>query len=116
MAYIAPMVGGIIAMLADGRNQLTRVHAQQSIAAVLTLVLSFFLWAALGYDIALIPGIGPIISIALFALVIAVALFLAVNWLISFLRALRGEERTIPLGNRVAIRVFGADAMPKKSA
>ena len=116
LAYILPLAGGIIALLAYRRHPLARLHAQQSIAAILTLVLSFLVWAALGYLIALIPGIGPIISIALFALVIALAIFLAINWLISLARALRGEERTIPLANRVASRVFSADSMKKTSA
>ena len=116
LAYVVPLVGGIVAMAADGRNPLTRHHAQQSIAAVLTLILSFFVWALLGYVIALIPWVGPIVSISLFSLVLAMAAFLAVNWILSLLRALRGEERDIPLANRVARRMFREAAVAQKSA
>ncbi len=114
LAYIVPLLGGIIALIADGRNQLTRVHAQQSIAAVFTLVLSLIVWAVVGYIIGLVPLVGPVVTISLFSLVIAVAVFLVVNWLISFLRALRGEERTIPLANRLAIRIFGDASARRK--
>ena len=114
LAYIVPLLGGIIALIADGRNHLTRVHAQQSIAALLTLVLSFIVWGAVGYIIGLVPLVGPIITISLFSLVIAMAVFLVVNWLISFLRALRGEERTIPVANRLAVRVFGDASARRK--
>ena len=115
LAYIVPLVGGLIGLAADGNNQLTRNHAQQSLSALLTLVLSFLAWAIAGWVIALIPGIGPIIALSLFTLVIALAAFLAVNWLISLARALRGEERTIPLANRIALRLFGDIGVENKS-
>ncbi len=116
LAYVLPLFGGIIGILADGGNPLTRLHAQQSIATVITLILSFFVWAISGYIIGLIPWIGPVISISLFSLVISLAAFLVINWLLSFLRALRGEARVIPLANRVALRLFGERAPARKSA
>ena len=58
LAYVLPVVGGIIGLIADGGNPLTRVHARQSIGAVLALILSFFLWAAGGYVLSLIPIAG----------------------------------------------------------
>ena len=116
LAFVLPVVGGVIALLVDGGNPLTRAHARQSIGAALALVLSFVVWAVGGYVISLIPIAGPIVAIALFSLVIALAIFLAANWLISLAMALRGEERTIPLANRLVVRLFGADAAMKKNA
>lgn len=113
LAYLIPVLGGIIALAVDGRNPLTRNHAQQSIATVLALVLSFLLWALLGYLIGLIPIMGPIVSISLFSLVVAMLIFLAINWLISLLMALRGRERTIPFANRIVGRLFGEDHKAK---
>lgn len=107
LAYVLPVVGGVIGLIADGDNPLTRVHARQSIATVVALILTFFVWAAVGYVLSLIPIAGPIVAIALFSLVIAMAAFLAANWVFSFIIALRGEERTIPFANRVASRLFG---------
>ena len=116
LAYLLPLLGGLIGLLADGRNPLTRHHAQQSIATVLTLILSFFVWALAGYVVALVPWIGPIVTISLFSLVMAMAAFLAVNWLLSLLRALRGEERQIPVANRVARRLFRNSLARAKAA
>ncbi len=116
LAYILPVIGGLIGLMADGQNRLTRFHAQQSIAAVLALLLAFLVWAVLGYLISLIPIAGPIVAIALFSLVIAMAIFMAANWLISLAAvALRGGERTIPLANRIAIRLFGSETAMKKN-
>lgn len=110
LAYILPVIGGVVGMIADGDNSLTRFHARQSIAAVLTLILAFFVWAVGGYLISLIPIAGPILAIALFSLVIAMAIFLAANWVVSLaVVALRGEERTIPIANRLVMRLFGSE-------
>ncbi len=108
LAYLLPVVGGIIGLIVDGGNPLTRVHARQSIGAALALGLSFVAWAVIGYVISLVPIAGPIVAIALFSFVIAMAVFLAANWILSLLMALRGEERTIPFGNRIVVRLFGA--------
>ena len=113
LAYILPVIGGLLGLALDGGNPLTRVHARQSISTVIALIITFFVWAAVGYVLSLIPIAGPIVAIALFSLVIAMAAFLAANWLFSFVLALRGEERTIPFANRVALRLFsngGAEA------
>ena len=108
LAYLLPLIGGLLGLALDGGNPLTRHHARQSIAAVLTLALGFAAWAALGYLIGLVPIAGPIFALSLFSLVIALAAFLFVNWLASLLLALRGLEREMPLANRLALRLFGA--------
>ena len=112
LAYILPVVGGLAGLALDGGNPLTLNHARQTIATVLTLILTFFVWAAVGYVLSLIPIAGPIVAIALFSLVIAMAVFLAANWLFSFVMALRGEERTIPFANRLASRLFSSADAP----
>lgn len=116
LAYVLPIAGAIIGLLVDGANPLTRAHARQSLAAILTLALAFFVWAIGGYVLSLIPIAGPIVAIALFSLVIAMAIFLAANWLISLVMALRGEERTIPFANRLVLRLAGELRSAKSDA
>ena len=115
LAYIVPVIGGILGLALDSGNPLTRNHAQQSIAAVLTLVLSFLIWAVTGYLIGQIPIFGPIFALSLFSLVIAMAAFLSVNWIYGLIVAMRGQERTIPLANKIVSRLFG-DAGKTSSA
>lgn len=116
LAYILPVIGGLVGLAFDRSNPLTRIHAQQSIAAVLTLILSFVVWGVGGFLVALVPIVGPIVAISLFSLVIAMVIFLIVNWFISLLLALRGRERTIPFANRLAKRLFGDAAVPQAGA
>jgi len=105
LAYVLPVAGGLLGLLLDGRNPLTRSHAQQSLAAVLSLILGFFTWVLAGYIIAFVPGIGPLLAIGLFSLPLALAFFIGLNWLLSLLRALRGEPRTIPIANWLVQRL-----------
>lgn len=56
--------------------------------------------------LAWLPLAVSVISVALFTLVIALGIFLAVNWLISLVTAIQGKERVIPLSNRLVIWVF----------
>ena len=116
LAYILPLFGGLLGLLLDGRNPLTRSHAQQSIAAVLSLALSFVVWAVAGYLIALIPAFGPIFTLSLFSLVIAMAIFLFVNWIVNLILAFRGMERTIPFANRIVLRFFATAEAQQPSA
>ena len=113
LAYVVPVLGGIIGLAVDGHNPLTRNHAQQSIATVLALIMSFLLWAVIGYLIGLVPIMGPIVSISLFSLVVAMLIFLAINWIINLLLALRGRERTIPFANKIVGRLFADDRKAK---
>lgn len=114
LAYILPVIGGIIGLIVDRNNPLTRIHAQQSISAVLTLVVSFIVWVVGGYFIGIIPFFGPIFAISLFGLVIAMFIFLLVNWIISLIVALRGQDRVIPFANRIATRIFGQSEVRKQ--
>ena len=51
--------------------------------------------------------IGVARTLALFSLVIAMAIFLMVNWAYSLIVAARGQERAIPVANRIVARLFG---------
>ena len=107
LAYLLPLVGGLAGLALDGGNELTRTHAKQSIGALLTMALSFVVWGVAGYALAIVPIIGPIVSISLFSLVIAMGFFLAANWVVGFVAALRGVERRIPIADRVVARTLG---------
>lgn len=114
LSYLLPLIGGIIGLALDRSNPMTRVHAQQSIAAVSLLILSFLAWAAAGWLLGWVPFVGPILALTLFTLVIALAIFLIVQWIISLVAAARGQERQIPFANRLVARLFdeAEKAMP----
>ena len=113
LSYLLPLIGGIIGLALDKSNSLTRNHAHQSIAAVALLILGFLVWAAAGWLMGWIPFVGPIVALALFSLVMALGIFLIVQWIISLAVAARGQERQIPFANRLVPRLF-PDAQKSK--
>ena len=70
IAYLLPVIGGIIGLASNRDNPLTRNHAQQSIGAVLTLIVGFFTWAVMAYLIALIPAIRPAVIVLTYILIV----------------------------------------------
>ena len=70
LSYILPVIGGIIGLATNRDNTLTRVHAQQSIGAVLTLLASFVIWGISAYIVAIVPAIREIIVALTFALIL----------------------------------------------
>lgn len=63
LAYILPVFGGIIGLAVNRENSLTRVHAQQSIGAVLTLIAGFIIWGFVAYIVTLIPANRDIVVV-----------------------------------------------------
>lgn len=75
LAYILPLIGGIVGLAVNRENALTRNHAQQSIGAILSVVVGVFIWAIIGYIIVLVPAIRPVVVALTYGLVILVAVF-----------------------------------------
>lgn len=77
LSYILPVIGGIIGLATNRDNTLTRVHAQQSIGAVLTLIVGFIVWALSAYIVAIVPAIRNIVvSLTLILILVGFLAFL----------------------------------------
>jgi uncharacterized membrane protein len=107
LAYIVPVIGGIIGIVVNGDNALTRKHSQQTIGAILTMVVTFLIWVIVGFIIALIPFVGPIAAVCLFALVIAYYILLGVSWIVGLIHAIQGRDMEFPIASRLTKRIFG---------
>jgi len=106
LAYV-PVLGWLVVFLFQRANPLAMYHLRQSIGLVLFLLGLTVGWAVVGWVIAWIPY-AFVVSIALFALVMA-AYFLSVVILLLGLRnALRSSFASLPLfggwANRLPIR------------
>lgn len=75
LAYILPVVGGIIGLAVNKDNALTRTHAYQSIGAVLSLILTFVTWVIVAYAIAIMPSIRSLVVLLTYALVVIGGLY-----------------------------------------
>lgn len=95
LAYI-PILGWLYVILMQRRNVLALFHLKQSIGWVLFLVLVLTGWALVAWILAWIPY-AFIVSIALFALVIAAYLYGAVALFLGVRNALSARAVPLPL-------------------
>jgi len=59
------------------------------------------------------PLAGPVISVALYGLFIALVIFLIFNWVFNLISAVQGNERKIPIANQLVGRLFGDERKSK---
>lgn len=110
LTYLLPIVGSLFVLLFGRRNALALYHACQSLALFLGVIVVPVGWAVIGWLVAQIPVAGPILAVALFALVIAAAIAVVVGWLTGLANALRARFIPIPVfggwGDRTFARLY----------
>ncbi len=95
-AYFIPLLGWLYIFFLQRKNQLAVYHLKQSIGLVLFLFAVTLGWMVVGWVIAWIPY-GAVLSIALFALVVAAYLYGSAAWLMGLINALRARTISLPL-------------------
>jgi uncharacterized membrane protein len=102
-AYI-PIIGWIYVYLLQRNNPLAIFHLRQSVGLVFFLVITFVIWAVVGYLIALIPYMA-VFSVGLFTIVMAFYIFGVVAWVIGIINALNNKSTPLPLLGQWANRL-----------
>ncbi len=94
LAYLLPVIGWLFVLIFQRQNKLAVYHLRQSISLFLTLAVTLLGWIVVGWILAWIPYVA-VISVALFAIVVAAYLFGVVAWILGMVNAAR--SRTVPL-------------------
>src|SRR5512147_16398 len=96
LAYLLPVVGWLYVFLFQRQNRLAMYHVRQSISLFLCLVVVLAGWAVVAWILAWVPYLA-VISIALFAVVIAAYFFGVVAWILGMINAFRNRLAPVPL-------------------
>ena len=104
LVYLLPVLGWLYVYVFQRRNSLALYHLRQAIGLVVFLVVTLVAWAVVGWLLAWIPYLD-VLSIALFALVVAAYLYGIVAWLFGIYNALCDRETPLPLFGRLASRL-----------
>ena len=104
LAYLIPVFSWLYIFFFERKNLLAVYHLKQAIGLVLFLFATTFGWAVVAWVLAWIPYLS-VLSIALFALVLAAYLFGLVAWLIGLNNALRARAVPLPLFGQWASRL-----------
>jgi uncharacterized membrane protein len=107
LVYLIPIIGWVYVFLFQRKNGLAIFHLKQALGLFLFLIGTLLGWAVIAWIIALIPYMA-VLSIALFAIVVAVYLFGVVAWIMGMINALRNQFAPLPgfgeWANRLPIR------------
>ena len=113
LAYIVPVLGPIYLLFFTKRdNMFLAYHARQMLALALIVVAAPLGWVVVAYPISLIPIVGPLLSAALFALVILAWIFSAVVWIAGLVQAVGNRLKPLPLVWQLSERLFASTPVP----
>jgi uncharacterized membrane protein len=108
LAYLLPIVGWIYVLLLRQKDSFAVYHTRQSIALILAAVMAPLAWAVVGWILAWVPILGAMAAAGLFALVVALWLFLLAAWIVGMVNALQGRQKPPPLVGRWADNLPGS--------
>jgi uncharacterized membrane protein len=104
LAYLVPVIGWLYVLFFQRKNSLAIYHLRQSIGLAMFLVATTAGWAVVGWVLAWIPYMA-VLSIALFAIVIAAYLYGIVAWILGLSNALSARQTPLPLFGQWASRL-----------
>jgi len=104
LAYLVPVIGWLYVFFFHRKNVLAVYHLRQAIGLVLFLLGVVAGWAVIAWVLAWIPYMA-VVSVALFALVIAAYLYGVVLWIMGLTNALSNRLAPLPLFGRWANRL-----------
>jgi len=97
LAYLLPIAGWLYVFLLHRKDRFAMYHARQAIALTIAAAGMPVVWVVVAWIVSWLPLAGPIIAVALFALVIFTYIFLAVIWVTGMIYALRAKLKPIPM-------------------
>lgn len=106
LTYLLPILGWLYVLLFQRKDEFAVYHAKQSMVLTITAVGAPAAWVVVAWIVSWLPLAGPIIAVALFALVILTYIFLAVDWVIGMVYVLQAKMEPVPVVGGWAERVL----------
>lgn len=97
LSYLIPVIVPLYVIFTQRKEVFSRYHAFQSLALVAGAVIVPIFWAVPAWVVTWIPLVGPLLSAASFALVIAAYITILVGWGMGMHAALQAKIRPVPL-------------------
>jgi uncharacterized membrane protein len=107
LAYLLLIIGWLYVFLFRKEDKLAMYHTKQSMMLIIVAIGASLIWAIAGWLVSLIPFVGFIVAVAIFALVITVYIVLLIGWIVGMVYALQAKIKPIPVVGRWAEQLFG---------
>jgi uncharacterized membrane protein len=105
LAYLLSVVGALYILLARRNDKFAVYHAKQSLGITILALAVLIVWIVIAWIIAWIPYVGFIFAMALFSLVMAAYLVLAIVYILGMKYALDEKMQPVPIVGGLAERV-----------
>lgn len=97
LAYLLPVIGPLLVLLFNRKNNFALYHACQSLAITAAAIVVPIGWIVLGWILAWVPIAGALLAIAMFALVMAAYIALALGLVFGLINSLRAKQTAAPI-------------------
>jgi len=102
LAYFFGLIGGLVFYFLEKKNKFVRFHGMQSILLILGASVVLVGLSIISMVLALIPGIGVIISLLVGFVTLLFALAVFVGWLYTMYKAYKHEMYKLPIIGNMA--------------
>lgn len=96
LAYFLLIVGCLYVFIFQRQDEFAMYHAKQSLLIMLTALVTPVVWAIATWLISWLP-FGFVLAVALFTLVIATYIYLAVLWLVGIIYVSQTKTKPLPI-------------------
>jgi uncharacterized membrane protein len=97
LSYLLSLPGALFVLLARRDDPFAVYHARQSLRLAIIGLAAPLVWGGVAWILAWIPTLGPMLSVILFALLIAVYFGILISWIAGMIYSLKGQVRPLPL-------------------
>ena len=97
LSYLLSLPGALFVLLARRDDPFAVYHARQSLRLAIIGLAAPLVWGGVAWILAWIPTLGPMLSVILFALLIAVYFGILLSWIAGMIYSLKGQVRPLPL-------------------
>jgi uncharacterized membrane protein len=97
LSYLLFIPGWLFVLVFRRKDEHAKFHARQSLIINLFVFLLLVLWFVFTWLLVGISIIGPITAWFLFAIVIAIYIYLAIAWVMGMLRSFNPDAKPLPL-------------------
>jgi len=107
LTYLLLIIGWLFVFIFRRNDKFAMYHTKQSVILVIAAIVVPLAWATAGWIISWIPFIGFILTVAFFALVIAIELCFLIAWIVGMVYAWQGRAKPLPFVGLYTSRLFG---------
>lgn len=105
LSYLLFIPGWLYVLIFRRKDEHAKFHARQSFIINLFAFLLLAIWFVSTWLLISIPIVGPMLAWFIFAIVIAILIYLVIAWVMGMLRSFNPDAKPLPLVGNWALKL-----------